>query len=163
MDAAAHDEETEALNPRANGLGPWPTRLLNLVSIRAGRLLTYLHAFTHSYCPPSCTSFHQKQGQSQVERSLRSFHIRSSAKIALRAPLMLQGPTGSAGAAQISVTGTCGHRSFASASSGAAARRRERDPHRAQQRPSTDGDHAAAADTRQASTPNRQGRSAASQ
>ena len=36
---------TEALKthgPMRNGLGPWLTQLLNLVSIRAGRILTYL-------------------------------------------------------------------------------------------------------------------------
>ena len=40
----------EATAPRANGLGPWPTQLLNLVSIRAGRILTYLTR-VHSYLP----------------------------------------------------------------------------------------------------------------
>ena len=42
--------QTEAQNSRTNGLGPWLTHLLFLVSIRAGRILTYLTR-VHSYPP----------------------------------------------------------------------------------------------------------------
>ena len=66
----------------------------------------------------------------------QSVHFWQCAKIALGAPLVLQVATRSADETHSSVVGTCGYRGIASASSGAAACDCERDPKRAQQRPS---------------------------
>ena len=63
-------------------------------------------------------------------------HIRSSAKIALGAPLMLQGPTSSAAATSSGMTDSKMHSARTSASAGAAVHSRERGPEFGGQRPS---------------------------